>query len=133
MSKTRRASLAGLVALLLAAGVTHFVKPDPYVKIVPRFIDDPDAAVFWSGVAEVLLAAGLVHPRTRRSAAWAAMAFLVGVFPANVQHALDARSGTTEWWLTRARLPIQPLLIWWAYSFARTTRARADQRSPQER
>lgn len=114
-----RVSVIGMVALLGAAGVTHFVKPEFYLKIVPRFIPDPDAVVLWSGVAEIILAATIALPRTRRLAAIAAMVFFVVVFPANIQHALDAQPGTTERWATLVRLPIQPLLIWWAYSVAR--------------
>jgi len=78
--------------------------------------------VFWSGVAEMMLATALAVPRTRRAAALASMAFFLIVYPANIQHAIDARAGTTEWWATRARLPIQPLLIWWAYAVARRAR-----------
>ncbi len=117
---TRRTlSLAGLVALLGASGITHLVKPEPYVRIVPRWVPGAEAAVFWSGIAEIALAAALAHPRTRRAGGWGAVALFVAVFPANVQHAVDAEYGTTEWWLTQARLPFQPLLIWWAWTFVR--------------
>ncbi len=115
----RRLSIAGLVALLATAGVTHFLRPDLYLKIVPRWVPAPEAVVFWSGVMELGLAAGLAHPRTRRASAWATIVFLAAVYPANVQHALDAREGTTEYWATRARLPIQPVLMWWAYRIGR--------------
>jgi len=124
MTRRRTASLVGLAALLAASGVAHFVVPKPYARIVPSWVPDADAAVFWSGVAEVALAAGLLHPRTRRASAWSAIALFVAVYPANIKHALDAETGTAEWWLTRARLPLQAVLIWWAYTFARRPKPR---------
>jgi uncharacterized membrane protein len=119
MNRGRRVSLAGLVALMAGSGVAHLIVPEPYIEIVPRWVPSAEAAVFWSGIAEMAVAAAMAHPRTRRAGAWATIALLVAVFPANVQHMMGAEAGTAEWWATRARLPVQPLLIWWASSFAR--------------
>lgn len=105
--------------MLAVSGVAHFLAPKLYARIVPRWVPDPEAAVLWSGVVELALAVGLLIPRTRRASAWGAIALFVAVYPANIKHALDADAGTAEWWLTRARLPFQLLLIWWAYTFAR--------------
>jgi uncharacterized membrane protein len=116
--KRSTASVAALAAIFGVAGVTHLLKPGPYVRIVPGWVPAADALVFWSGIAELALAGGLAHPRTRRATALSAIVFLLAVFPANIKHAFDAPSGTTEWWLTRVRLPIQPLLIWWAARIA---------------
>lgn len=115
----RRLSLGGLVALMATSGVLHLVKPAPYVRIVPGWVPAPEAMVFWSGIAEIALAAMLVDRRTRRLGAWGIIALLVAVYPANIQHALDARSGTATWWLTRARLPLQPVMVWWAWRWTR--------------
>lgn len=123
-------SRAGLIALMAGSGILHFVKPEPYVAIVPGWIPDAEAAVFWSGVAEGAVAAGLAHPRTRRLAAWATIALLVAVFPANVQHALDTPEGTAAWWGTRARLPVQAVLIWWASRFTRSAPQRHGNATP---
>jgi uncharacterized membrane protein len=74
-------------------------------------------------VAELLCAAGLAVPRTRRVAAWATAALFVAVFPANVTMALDATDRSTLYqagvW---ARLPLQVPLIVWAVSIARSAR-----------
>jgi len=119
MGRARRLSLAALIALMGGSGIAHLILPEPYLKIVPRWVPSASAAVFWSGIAELAVAAALAHPRTRRVGAWATAALLVAVFPANIQHALDAQPGTGEWWATRARLPLQPVLIWWAWIFTR--------------
>lgn len=120
------ASAFALAGLLLAAGVTHFVIPRSYERIVPRLLGDPAFWVRWSGVAEIGCAALVAHPRTRRPAALAAVALFVVVFPANVQMALDGGlpgsssplgSAAVAW----ARLPLQIPLIWWAWRVARSS------------
>jgi len=118
-ARARRVSLTGLIALMGGSGIAHLIVPEPYLKIVPRWVSSASAAVFWSGIAELAVAAALVHPRMRRAGAWATIALLVAVFPANIQHALQVEPGTGEWWATRARLPLQPVLIWWAWTFTR--------------
>jgi len=107
----------GLAALLLVAGLVHFVAPEGFDDIIPRVL--PGSARSWtvlSGAVELLLAAGLAWPRTRRVAATATAAFLVAVFPANVQMAIDwASRPAPEFAIALVRLPLQFPLIWWAW------------------
>lgn len=81
-----------LAGLLASAAVAHAVVPKQFDAIVPRSLPgSPRRWTYASGVAELALAAGVAHPRTRRVAAMATAAFFVGVFPANVKMAADAR------------------------------------------
>ncbi len=125
--RTSTTALA-LAVFLGAAGVAHFIVPRPYQKIVPRLLGDPAFWVRWSGVAELLCAALVAHPRTRRLGAGAAVVLLVGVFPANVKMALDGGipgepfplgSAAVAW----ARVPVQIPLILWAWRLARSAGA----------
>ncbi len=112
-----RLALAGFIGV---AGVAHFVIPSFYEKIIPKYIGHERAMVQWSGVAELLCAALLVVPRTRRLAAWATLVLLVVVYPANVQMAVDA--GTPhdpESWVAWLRLPLQLPMWVWAYRVAK--------------
>ena len=113
----------GLAAFMGAAGVAHFVIPEPYRRIVPRMVGDPTFWVRWSGVAEIVCAGLLLHPRTRRVGALATVGLLVVVFPANVKMALDGGipgqpfplgSPVGAW----ARLPLQIPLVIWAWRVA---------------
>ncbi len=122
-----------LAVLLTVAGVSHFVTPDPYRRIVPRGLGDPGAWVVASGAAELVGAALLVKPATRRIGGWFTAALLVALFPANVQMALDGGlagrgfplgSGVVAW----LRLPLQVPLVMWALSVARRERGRDDPR-----
>lgn len=127
MPTLRRASPYLLAGLLASAGVTHFVVPDFYERMIPAALPGPRALVYGSGVAELACAGLVAHPRTRRFGAWTSAALFVAVFPANVQMALDARddpaariAGSTA--LSWARLPLQVPLVVWAVSVARRAR-----------
>ncbi|MFF6909442.1 hypothetical protein ACFY9Q_26320 [Streptomyces sp. NPDC012389] len=110
--------LAGLMA---GAGVLHFAVPKAFDATVPQIL--PGAPRTWtyaSGVVELALAAGIAHPRTRGAAARATAGFFVGVFPANVQMAVDWRDRPRpQRAAALARLPLQLPLVLWARSVAR--------------
>lgn len=120
MSRTAGSPLL-LAGLMAGAGLLHFTVPRAFDPMVPRVLPGaPRAWTYASGVVECALAAGLVHPRTRRVAARATAGFLVGVFPANVQMAVDRRRRPA---VSRAaafgRLPLQIPLVLWARKVAR--------------
>ena len=112
MISTRRIRLF-LIVLLTSSGVLHFVRPAPFVAIVPRSLPHPKELVAISGAAELLCAGMLAHPSARRRGGPASAALFAAVFPANVSMAL--RSGSRPWWfrvIAWARLPLQvPLIV----------------------
>ena len=122
MTRLRSASPYLLAALLTGAGATHFLSPQTYDALIPSFLPDPRAWTYASGIAEVVLAGGLVAPSTRTRAAWATAGLFVLVFPANVQMALDAHSSGARA-LAYARLPLQVPLVLWALQVAGVRRA----------
>ena len=99
------------------AGALHLARPEPYVKIVPRYLPAPRALVYASGVAEMAGGAGLIHPPSRRLAGWWLVATLIAVFPANVNMAIHADRYAAHVPGGRAaliaRLPLQLVLIAW--------------------
>lgn len=111
----------GLVVLFGVAGALHFVVPQFYERIMPRWLPAHRALVLASGAAELLGALGLVWPATRALAGWWLLAVLVAVFPANVQMLQDAHargSGALVLAAFWARLPLQALLMWWVWAAA---------------
>jgi uncharacterized membrane protein len=124
---TRSQRLLGLS--FIAAGVNHFAMPGPYRGIVPRWIvdpthSDPSTLVVVSGVAEIVGGAGVLSRRTRRPAGLWLIALLAAVFPANLDMALHPeRFARIPRWALYARLPLQPLMMWWAW---RATREEAE-------
>ncbi|NII41935.1 putative membrane protein [Curtobacterium flaccumfaciens] len=122
--RARRARrTAGVLALILGgAGVTHFLRPRGYDRIVPEGLP-PRTTTLASGLAELGIAVGLLVPATRRRAGWAAAALFLAVFPANVKMAsdlLDSSRASRAARLTAVlRLPLQAPLVAWAVRVAR--------------
>ena len=108
----RRWLRAGLALLFVGAGVLHFVRPAPFLRIVPPALPAPGLLVLLSGVAEVAGGLGLLLPATRRLAGWGLLALLLAVFPANVYMVGLASELHIPAWVLWARLPLQPLLGW---------------------
>jgi len=111
----RSRSASALAGLLAFAGVSHFVVPRFYDRIVPHALPfSPRAWTYASGVAEVATAIMVARPTTRRMGALIAAVLFVVVFPANVQMAVDYRDrGMADKAVAFGRLPLQiPLVIW---------------------
>ncbi|MEU9239519.1 hypothetical protein [Streptomyces shenzhenensis] len=125
MGRSQRSPLL-LAGLLAAAGVAHFAAPKSFDATVPRALPgSPRAWTYGSGAVELALAAGIALPRTRAVTARAAAAFFVGVFPANVQMAVDWHKRPEPLRTAAyARLPLQVPLVLWARAVARDEEGR---------
>ena len=110
-----------LGAFFIGAGVNHFVMPRAYERIVPpRLQGHAKQLVAVSGVAEVAGGLGALLPRARRPAGLGLIAVLAAVFPANVHMArAPERFRPIPRWALYARLPLQPLMMWWAWKATR--------------
>jgi uncharacterized membrane protein len=109
-----------LIALLGGSGVLHFVRPGPFVAIVPRMLPAPLPLVYASGVVELLGAGLMTLPRTRRVGGLLSAVLFVGVFPANVSMALRSGGGSSLYRaMAWARLPLQIPLVKWAWATGR--------------
>jgi uncharacterized membrane protein len=113
-------SLYAMAVLYIAAGINHFVNPGMYVKIMPPWLPYPAALVLISGIFELAAGSLLLIPSTRRLAAWLIILLLIAVFPANIQMLLNYQDQNNPLvWMAVVRLPLQLLLIWWAYGFTK--------------
>ncbi|HYJ80333.1 MAG TPA: DoxX family protein [Longimicrobiaceae bacterium] len=116
--RLRAVSRVLLAALFVVAGALHFTATDFYLRIMPPYVPFHRAAVFGSGVLEIIGGIALLVPRLRRWAAAGLVLLLAAVFPANVHMALHPEQfpdvAPLLLWL---RLPLQPMLmawLWWA-------------------
>lgn len=114
-SVARLVGRLGLAAILLVAGVAHFVAVDEFLGQVPTFLPAREAIVVVSGVMELALGAAVLVLRGRRLAllGWVVAVFFVAVFPGNVWQAVnDSDSfGLDSDRARLLRLPFQPLLV----------------------
>ncbi|MGA3190112.1 MAG: DoxX family protein [Bryobacteraceae bacterium] len=116
LTKPRKILLLIAALFYSLAGVLHFLKPAPYLKIMPPYLPWPLAMVYVSGAAEIAGGLGLLIPPVRRAAAWGLVALLIAVFPANVYMAtnrVEAGAAALSPAVLYGRLLLQPLLIWW--------------------
>lgn len=102
--------------IMFIAGLNHFINPSFYERIMPSYVPAHTELVYASGVAEMLGAAAVMYPRTRRAGGYFLIAVLVGIFPANVHMALNADDyPDIPSWALLARLPLQALFIYWVW------------------
>ena len=99
-------------------GIKHFIEPEYFLSIVPRYLPYHLELVYISGLFEILFGLLILFPKYRYYGAIGLILLLVAVFPANIylaqskeaQEALGATQEIATW-----RLPIQGILIWIAY------------------
>ena len=65
-----------VVGAFLASGTVHLVRPETFEPLMPEAVPAHREVIYASGVAELVCAAGLLHPRTRRLAGLASAALL---------------------------------------------------------
>ena len=110
-----------LTGFFVLAGTMHFVRPAYYRAIMPPYLPYHREAVIVSGVAEIAGGAAVASPGTRPLARWWLLALLAAVFPANVHMAVNPEQvrgldlDRLPRWALWARLPLQPLMMWWVW------------------
>ncbi|XDD50546.1 MauE/DoxX family redox-associated membrane protein [Leptospira sp. WS92.C1] len=117
MPEASTLSLYTMAILYIIAGILHFVSPKFYLRIMPPYIPYPKLVVYISGLFEIGLGAMLLLPDTRQLGAWGIILLLIAVFPANLYHYQSCRKTDPPKWALFIRLPLQLLLIYWAYTF----------------
>ncbi len=133
MSKYKLAGLVFVFLWFFGGGLGHFVATGFFVGIVPPYIPWPLAAVYVSGVFELLGALGLISVATRPWAGVGLLLLIVCVSPANIymwQHPELFPKFPPA--LLGVRLVIQVLLImlvWWSTRPQRTALPAAAQRA----
>jgi uncharacterized membrane protein len=100
----------------ITTGILHFLRPASYEQIMPGYLPAHHELVLISGAAEIAGGVGVAFAPSRRWAGAWLIVLLVAVFPANVNMAINSgRFDSIAPALLWARLPLQALLIWWAY------------------
>lgn len=103
---------------MISAGILHLVKPNIFIRIMPSYIPFHLQMVYISGIVEMLCGLFLIFPQTQKIGAYLSIFLFIAVFPANIEMARKFYEVHHKYfWLTVARLPLQIVLIWWAYQF----------------
>ena len=113
---SRRVATFFASPVMTFAGVMHFVKPHWYERIMPPYVPAHRELVYASGVCEMAGGAGVLFERSSPLAGWWLIATMLGVFPANVNMAVDAeRFEKVPEPLLWARLPVQGAIVYWVW------------------
>ena len=108
----RRIGLVVVFLWFFVGGIAHFVATEVETGIVPPWVPWPRAMVLVSGVFELLGAAGLFWPRTRRAAGWGLFALTIAVTPVHVwMLQRPDLFPAIPYWALVLRLPLQALLL----------------------
>ena len=107
-----------MAGMYILAGVFHFLKPKAYLRIMPRYLPQPKLLVYLSGTAEILLGIGLFFDETKNLAIYGIILMLLVFLLVHfyMLSSKKAAAGIPVWALI-LRLPLQFVLIWWAYFY----------------
>jgi uncharacterized membrane protein len=119
----QRIGLCAVFLWFLIGGIAHFRATDIEMRIVPPAIPWPRAAVLISGAFELLGAAGILIPATRRAAGIGLFILTIAVTPANIYMLEHAELFNIPRWALIVRLPFQlallALILWCTKSMVR--------------
>lgn len=107
-----------MVVMYAFAGIMHFIKPKAYLKVMPDFMPRPRLLVYWSGIAEILLAGALLIPTLKN---WAIIGIVAMLLVFMIVHVNMLRGGKhaagVPMWILILRIPVQAVLVWWALQY----------------
>ncbi len=107
--------LAFMALLYILAGILHFVFPKMYQRIMPPWIPGKRAAVYFSGILEIILGGALFFSGSRTPALYGIVGLLLLFMPVHIHMLRDKHAGMgLPAWFLWLRLPLQGLLIYWA-------------------
>ncbi|MEL6441955.1 MAG: DoxX family protein [Cyanobacteria bacterium J06621_8] len=119
----KKQTFRGILAVcMIVAGTSHFIFPEPFIRIVPNFLPYPAALVYVSGFFEIVGGVGLLIPAVSQAAAWGLVWLFIAVFPANINMAINhiqIANVPDSNWFQAIRLPFQFVLIAWAWWLTR--------------
>jgi uncharacterized membrane protein len=117
----RNAGTLGLTLVFCFTGVGHFIETKSMAEMIPPWLPGRVAAVYVTGVLEILLACLVLKPTLRRQIGWVLLAMLILLLPWNIYAAIErVPMGGHAWGpvYLAIRFPLQLLLMAWTYWFA---------------
>ena len=91
-----------------------------YLRIMPRYLPAHKTLVLLSGLAEIILGIGLMFPETKDFSIYGIILMLIIFFTVHFYMLSSEKAGAgVPYWLLIVRIPLQFVLIWWAWFYLR--------------
>ena len=101
-------------AIMLLAGINHFVKPAMYLPFIPEFL--PKVTInYLVGIAEIVVGVGAFIPRFRSMATLGILLLMLVFLPLHIIDVYSQTPAIGSHQFALIRLPIQFVLILWAW------------------
>jgi uncharacterized membrane protein len=105
--------------MLVFTASAHFTRmKNDLVRMMPDWIPQPMALIYFTGLCEIAGAIGLLLPGLRQAAGIALIVFFIVVFPANVKAAQTGvglgGKRATPLWLRSSMQILFIALTWWS-------------------
>src|SRR5437763_1663160 len=112
----KKVSLIIMSVFYIIAGINHFKNPVFYLKIMPQYVPAHSQIIFVTGIFEIVFGSSLLISKIRPTAARLIMLMLIAFLPVHIQMIIDTYPVFDKMFvLSVIRLPLQFVLIWWAY------------------
>jgi uncharacterized membrane protein len=116
MSNTWHLYVMAIIYIL--AGFNHFRSPKIYIKIIPPYLKNPNLINKVTGVLEIIFGIGLCFLQFQSVAAIGIIVLLIGFFATHFYMIQNEKARMRlPLWLLYLRIPLQFLLIFWAYQY----------------
>ena len=115
----KKISVVIIVIFYFLAGINHFIHPQGYYRLIPRYLPFPIVLNIIAGFSEILFALMLIRPKTRKVAAWGIILMLAAFIPVHIIMLINAPVKVGRLLVTPLiawlRLLLQPVLMLWAW------------------
>ena len=107
--------------IYILAGFNHLISPKGYFEIMPQWIPFHGLLIYLSGVIEIILGILLLFPKTIKVSSLFIILMLIAFLPIHIDMIQRAPFTLGKIYVTPfiawVRLPLQFLLIGWAYYY----------------
>ena len=104
--------------IYVLAGLFHFIKPKVYLRIIPNYLPYHKLIVYLSGFIEIILGICVCIPDLKNISIVFIILMLLVFLLVHVYMITNKKaSAGLPLWLLILRIPIQFILIYWAYSY----------------
>lgn len=107
-----------MAGMYVVAGFIHFVKPKVYIRVMPKYLPNPKALVYLSGISEIVLGLGLCFKLTKDISILGIIAMLAAFLTVHFYMLSNKKAAAgIPIWILILRIPLQFGLMYWAYAY----------------